>query len=48
VKPPDWSQTLRAGGLVPHDAKLGKDEAVDSVRARAYRHPVRPGARWCG
>jgi len=43
VKQPDWSQTLRAGGLVPHDAKLGKDEAVDSVRARAYRHPVLPG-----
>jgi len=43
VKQPDWSQTLRAGGLVPHDAKLSKDEAVDRVRARAYRHPVLPG-----
>ncbi|HSR95499.1 MAG TPA: hypothetical protein VLM79_00460, partial [Kofleriaceae bacterium] len=43
MKPQDVSQTLKAGGLVPHNAKLGKDEPVDRVAARAYRHPVLPG-----
>jgi hypothetical protein len=36
-------EQLAAGGLVPLDAKLGKDEAVDVVVARAYRHVVQPG-----
>ncbi|MDB4960729.1 MAG: hypothetical protein JWP01_728 [Myxococcales bacterium] len=34
---------LRAGGLVPTSAKLGADDAVDVVVARAYRHAVVPG-----
>ena len=37
------TQVLAAGGLVPASAKLGKDEAVDTVVARAYRHAVLPG-----
>ena len=36
-------QQLKAGGLVPANAKLGKDDAVDTVVARAYRHGVLPG-----
>lgn len=36
-------QQLQAGGLVPANAKLGKDDAVDTVVARAYRHAVLPG-----
>lgn len=36
-------QQLQAGGLVPANAKLGKDDAVDTVVARAYRHGVLPG-----
>jgi len=39
----DVSEILKAGGLVPLDAKLGTDDAVDTVVARAYRHPVLPG-----
>jgi len=39
----DLAQTLAAGGLVPVNAKLGKDEAVDNVVARAYQHAVMPG-----
>jgi hypothetical protein len=35
--------TLAAGGLVPAGSKLGKDDAVDTVIARAYAHPVLPG-----
>lgn len=35
--------TLKAGGLVPHSTRLGKDDAVDSVVARGYRHPALPG-----
>lgn len=31
---------LEAGGMVPLSAKLPKGEAVDTVVARAYRHPV--------
>ena len=38
-------QVLKAGGLVPAGAKLGKDEAVDTVVARAYEHPVLPGRK---
>jgi hypothetical protein len=34
---------LEAGGLVPTSAKLGKDDAVDVVVARAYHHAVLPG-----
>ncbi len=34
---------LKAGGLVPANAKLGKDDVVDSVIARAYQHAVLPG-----
>jgi hypothetical protein len=37
------AQVLKAGGLVPADAKLGKEEAVDTVVARGYQHPVLPG-----
>ena len=37
------AQVLKAGGLVPVDAKVGKNEVVDTVVARAYRHPVLPG-----
>ena len=36
-------QQLKAGGLVPANAKLGKDDVVDTVVARAYRHAVLPG-----
>ncbi|MBA3460198.1 MAG: hypothetical protein H0T46_09585 [Deltaproteobacteria bacterium] len=36
-------QQLKAGGLVPANAKLGKDDVVDVVVARAYRHAVLPG-----
>ena len=36
-------QQLKAGGLVPANAKLGKDDAVDTVVARAYKHAVLPG-----
>jgi hypothetical protein len=35
--------TLHAGGIVPANSKLGKDDAVDTVVARAYAHPVLPG-----
>ena len=34
---------LGAGGLVPANAKLGKDDVVEVVVARAYRHAVLPG-----
>ncbi|MBL0213965.1 MAG: hypothetical protein IPQ07_08780 [Myxococcales bacterium] len=34
---------LKAGGLVPANAKLGKDDVVDAVVARAYQHAVLPG-----
>ncbi len=34
---------LHAGGIVPTNSKLGKDDAVDTVVARAYAHPVMPG-----
>ncbi|MDX2088097.1 MAG: hypothetical protein SFX73_09610 [Kofleriaceae bacterium] len=34
---------LEAGGLVPTSAKLGTDDAVDVVVARAYRHAALPG-----
>ncbi len=34
--------TLHAGGIVPTNSKLGKDDAVDTVVARAYAHPVLP------
>ena len=34
---------LKAGGLVPTSAQLGKDDAVDVVVARAYHHAVLPG-----
>jgi hypothetical protein len=37
------SQVVRAGGIVPAGARLAKDDAVDGVVARAYRHPVLPG-----
>ncbi len=37
------SEILKAGGLVPLDAKLAKAEAVDTVVARAYSHGVLPG-----
>ena len=36
-------QQLKAGGLVPANAKLGKDDVVDTVVARGYRHAVLPG-----
>ncbi|MEO8706039.1 MAG: hypothetical protein ABI867_38775 [Kofleriaceae bacterium] len=39
----DLQQTLKAGGMVPANAKLGKDDAVDVVVARAYHHAVLPG-----
>jgi hypothetical protein len=39
----DTAHVLQAGGLVATDAKLGKDQAVDVVVARAYRHAVLPG-----
>jgi hypothetical protein len=39
----DLAQTLQAGGMVPANAKLGKDAHVDTVVARAYAHPVLPG-----
>ncbi len=39
----DLEETLKAGGMVPANAKLGKTEAVDMVVARAYSHPVLPG-----
>lgn len=32
--------TLAAGGIVPVGAKLDQAESVDTVGARAYRHPV--------
>jgi len=37
--------TLHAGGIVPTSSKLGQkdDDAVDTVVARAYAHPVMPG-----
>ncbi len=35
--------TLHAGGIVPANSKLGKDDVVDAVVARAYAHPVLPG-----
>lgn len=35
--------TLQAGGIVPTSSKLGaKEDAVDTVVARAYVHPVMP------
>ena len=37
------SEVLKAGGLVPVNAKLAADEAVDVVAARAYGHAVLPG-----
>lgn len=37
------TEILKAGGLVPMAAKLGKDDAVDVVVARAYQHAVLPG-----
>ncbi|HLL22052.1 MAG TPA: hypothetical protein VK427_07970, partial [Kofleriaceae bacterium] len=37
------SQILKAGGIVPTSAVLGKDDAVDTVVARAYSHAVLPG-----
>ncbi len=37
--------TLHAGGIVPTASKLGKDDAVDIVVARAYAHPVLPGRK---
>jgi hypothetical protein len=39
----DLQETLKAGGMVPANAKLGKAEAVDTVVARAYHHAVLPG-----
>ncbi|HEU0030462.1 MAG TPA: hypothetical protein VFQ53_07515 [Kofleriaceae bacterium] len=39
----DVQEVLKAGGMVPANAKLGKDDAVDTVVARAYRHGVLPG-----
>jgi hypothetical protein len=39
----DTTEILKAGGLVPVGAKLGEDDAVDTVVARAYRHAVLPG-----
>ena len=30
----DIEQVLKAGGLVPHDAKVPKGEAVDTLRGR--------------
>jgi hypothetical protein len=38
----DIAHVLRAGGLVPAKSKTGKDDAVDDVVARGYRHPVLP------
>lgn len=34
------TQILKAGGLVPLKAKVAKDDAVDTVVARAYTHPI--------
>ncbi|MBA3820661.1 MAG: hypothetical protein H0X17_17345, partial [Deltaproteobacteria bacterium] len=39
----DVTEILKAGGLVPLTAKLGKDDVVDTVVARAYGHAVLPG-----
>ncbi|MCW5806938.1 MAG: hypothetical protein KIT31_31555, partial [Deltaproteobacteria bacterium] len=39
----DTAHVLRAGGMVPAKAKTAKDEVVDDVVARTYRHPVLPG-----
>jgi len=39
----ETTEILKAGGLVALNAKLGKDDAVDTVVARAYRHGVLPG-----
>ena len=39
----DVGSVLKAGGLVPTNAKLSKDDVVDTVVARAYRHPALPG-----
>ena len=39
----DLQETLKTGGMVPANAKLGKDDAVDVVVARAYQHAVLPG-----
>ncbi len=34
------ARTLAAGGIVPAGTALGKGDIVDTVVARAYRHPV--------
>lgn len=39
----DVAQLLKAGGLVPLDAKIAKSDAVDCVVARAYAHAALPG-----
>ena len=39
----DTAHVLQAGGLVANDAKLGKNDVVDVVVARAYHHAVLPG-----
>ena len=43
MTPKAAAQVLKAGGLVVAGTALGTDEAIDTVRARAYRHPVLPG-----
>jgi hypothetical protein len=39
----ELADTLKAGGMVPANAKLGKADVVDTVVARAYAHAVLPG-----
>lgn len=37
---PDYASALRAGGIVPTDTAIPKDERASSVSARAFTHPA--------